>query len=139
MGFINNKKSSFLVSPLSAYRDKNHSPKRRFLPSPVSARLGRDPQLLSSSTTTARTVLPVDDLVSTYCSGGGGGGEGGLDAVVTSSSLMISKVDTQTAAALILPLLAYKIAAMINGQRLQWYLDASILFAIVTFLTTTIK
>ena len=139
MGFINNKKSSFLVSPLSTYRGKNHSPKRRFLPSPLASRLGRDPQLLSSSTTTTLTaVLPVDDLVSTYCSGGGGR-EGGLDAVVTSSSLMISKVDTQTAAALILPLLAYKIAAMINGQRLQWYLDASILFALVTFLTTIIK
>ena len=136
MGFINNKKSSFLVSPLSTYRDKNHSSKRGILPSPVSSRLGRDPQVLASLTTTSRTLVPVDELVSTYCSGGG---EGGLDAVVTSSSLMISKVDTQTAAALILPLLAYKIAAMINGQRLQWYLDASILFALVTFLTTIIK
>lgn len=55
----------------------------------------------------------------------------------SSSAFIISstsQLDPQTAAALLLPLLAYKVAAVVNGQKLQWYLDASIALAVTTFL-----
>ena len=43
-------------------------------------------------------------------------------------------MDPQTAALLLLPLLAYKISAMMNGQKLLWYLDAAIVLAVTSFL-----
>jgi len=55
------------------------------------------------------------------------------------TSFLVSIVDPETAAALILPLLAYKAAAMINGQRLQWYLDATIALAVTAFLVSLSK
>mmetsp|Transcript_17687 Transcript_17687/g.27007 ORF Transcript_17687/g.27007 Transcript_17687/m.27007 type:complete len:116 (+) Transcript_17687:59-406(+) len=48
-------------------------------------------------------------------------------------------VDAETAAALMLPLLAYKVAATINGQKLQWYLDAAIALALATFISLVAK
>ena len=39
--------------------------------------------------------------------------------------------NTQLASALLLPLFAYKVGALINGVKLQWYLDATIAFAAV--------
>mmetsp|Transcript_53298 Transcript_53298/g.59571 ORF Transcript_53298/g.59571 Transcript_53298/m.59571 type:complete len:146 (-) Transcript_53298:150-587(-) len=53
---------------------------------------------------------------------------------ISSSRLYYSSIDSETAAALIFPLLVYKAAAIINGQKLQWYLDASISIALVAFI-----
>ena len=44
-------------------------------------------------------------------------------------------LDSQTATALTLPLLTYKVAATLRGQRIQWYLDAAIALAIKAFLS----
>jgi len=52
-----------------------------------------------------------------------------LEAVVASKAQ-----STQRAAALVLPLLAYKAAATLQGVRLQWYLDASIALATAALL-----
>ena len=41
--------------------------------------------------------------------------------------------NTQLAAALILPLLAYKVGAIIQGFKLRWYLDVSIALSVVAF------
>jgi len=60
---------------------------------------------------------------------------GGPDA----SRRLVAAVDGETAAAPLLPLFAYKVAATVRGQRLQWYLDASIALALVAFLTTLAK
>ena len=42
--------------------------------------------------------------------------------------------ELQLAAALVLPLLAYKAAAIIQRNQLQWYLDASIALATASLL-----
>jgi hypothetical protein len=42
--------------------------------------------------------------------------------------------ELQLAAALVLPLLAYKVAAIIRRNQLQWYLDASIALATASLL-----
>ena len=42
--------------------------------------------------------------------------------------------ELQLAAALVLPLLAYKVAAIAQRQQLQWYLDASIALATASLL-----
>ena len=41
-------------------------------------------------------------------------------------TLALPPEELQVASALVLPLFAYKVAAMIQGNRLQWYLDATI-------------
>ena len=43
-------------------------------------------------------------------------------------------MDPQTAALLLLPLLAYKVSATMNGQHLLWYLDLAIALALTSFL-----
>ena len=57
-----------------------------------------------------------------------------FDGSVTNIIASSSSIDKETAAALILPLLSYKVSAYLRGQRLQWYLDASIALAVVAFL-----
>mmetsp|Transcript_13310 Transcript_13310/g.15253 ORF Transcript_13310/g.15253 Transcript_13310/m.15253 type:complete len:126 (+) Transcript_13310:104-481(+) len=52
----------------------------------------------------------------------------------TKLSAAISNDDVQLAGALVLPLLAYKISSVFYGQKLQWYLDAVIIFALLNFL-----
>ena len=47
--------------------------------------------------------------------------------------------NTQLAAALLLPLFAYKVGAVINGVKLQWYLDATIAFAAVSLVVFASK
>ena len=42
--------------------------------------------------------------------------------------------ELQLAAAVVLPLLAYKVAAIIQRNKLQWYLDASIALATASLL-----
>ena len=42
------------------------------------------------------------------------------------AELVLPAEQLQLASALVLPLFAYKLAAMIQGNRLQWYLDATI-------------
>ena len=49
-----------------------------------------------------------------------------------------SPEDVQLATALVLPLLAYKIAATVQGNRLMWYLDVSIALATFALLKYTL-
>ena len=53
----------------------------------------------------------------------------------TRATAMVHTTDElQLAAALVLPLLAYKVAAIIRRNQLQWYLDASIALATASLL-----
>ena len=54
--------------------------------------------------------------------------------VRTSPAMLHGAEETQAAAALVLPLLAYKAAAIFQRQQLQWYLDASIALATASLL-----
>ena len=60
------------------------------------------------------------------------------DPAPASRARVIAMVHTtdelQLAAALVLPLLAYKVAAIIQRNQLQWYLDASIALATASLL-----
>ena len=60
------------------------------------------------------------------------------DPAPASRTRVIAMVHTtdelQLAAALVLPLLAYKVAAIIQRNQLQWYLDASIALATASLL-----
>ena len=60
------------------------------------------------------------------------------DPALASRARVIAMVHTtdelQLAAALVLPLLAYKVAAIIQRNQLQWYLDASIALATASLL-----
>ena len=49
-------------------------------------------------------------------------------------AMMHSAEEVQTAAALVFPLLVYKAAALVQRNRLQWYLDASIALATLSLL-----
>jgi len=62
-----------------------------------------------------------------------------LGSTLDGTGMLISSLDSQTAAALILPLLTYKVAATLRGQRLQWYLDASIALVITAFASTLVR
>mmetsp|Transcript_19347 Transcript_19347/g.29137 ORF Transcript_19347/g.29137 Transcript_19347/m.29137 type:complete len:116 (+) Transcript_19347:19-366(+) len=61
--------------------------------------------------------------------------------IISTSSLFVSPSslysassdEVEAAAALILPLLAYKVAASYYGNQLQWYLDAAISLALAAF------
>ena len=56
-------------------------------------------------------------------------------ALRTRAIAMVHTTDElQLAAALVLPLLAYKVAAIIQRNQLQWYLDASIALATASLL-----
>uniref|UniRef100_A0A7S1FQD4 Uncharacterized protein n=1 Tax=Corethron hystrix TaxID=216773 RepID=A0A7S1FQD4_9STRA len=59
--------------------------------------------------------------------------------LLINSPRLYASTEPETAAALILPLLAYKVAAVANGQKLQWYLDASIALALVAFINLVFK
>merc|ERR1712008_386368 len=53
----------------------------------------------------------------------------------TRGAAMVHTTDElQLAAAVVLPLLAYKVAAIIQRNQLQWYLDASIALATASLL-----
>ena len=56
-------------------------------------------------------------------------------ALRTRAIAMVHTTDElQLAAAVVLPLLAYKVAAIIQRNKLQWYLDASIALATASLL-----
>ena len=47
--------------------------------------------------------------------------------------------NTQLAAALVLPLVAYKAGALVRNWQLQWYLDATILLAVMALTVYALK
>lgn len=55
-----------------------------------------------------------------------------LASLSESTSLLVSSstLPPSTAAALVLPLITYKLASSWRGYRLQWYTDASISLAV---------
>jgi hypothetical protein len=64
------------------------------------------------------------------------------DAVFTAPTVAATAAkaqNTQLASALLLPLFAYKVGALINGVKLQWYLDATIAFAAVSLVVFASK
>ena len=57
----------------------------------------------------------------------------------TAAATAAKAQNTQLASALLLPLFAYKVGALINGVKLQWYLDATIAFAAVSLVVFASK
>ena len=57
----------------------------------------------------------------------------------TAAATAAKAQNTQVASALLLPLFAYKVGAVINGVKLQWYLDATIAFAAVSLVVFASK
>ena len=57
----------------------------------------------------------------------------------TATAAAAKAQNTQVASALLLPLFAYKVGALINGVKLQWYLDATIAFAAVSLVVFASK